>query len=194
MRATRAYLTSLGTTGLLVLSSVLVLIFGSTLVAFEGWPGASGGSEPQSVLVAAQVNPEPGTGPEELAAAAAPVADAVALAAVPVVAAQGAVPGAPGGGDDGGPGPGDPGGGDPVQPPVGEVPGEPGATPTDPEPPPGDTSLVDGLADGLESTTTYLGDDVVGQMSPDLGTLLTDTGESLTDLVRALDGTVPPPR
>ena len=55
-------------------------------------------------------------------------------------------------------------------------------------------TLVDGLADGVESTTTFLGQDVVGQITPDLGTLVTQAGQGLTDLVRALDGTPAPPR
>jgi hypothetical protein len=60
--------------------------------------------------------------------------------------------------------------------------------------PPSDVTSVDGLADGLESTTTFLGHDVVSPLSPGLGELLTTTGQGLTDLVRALDGTPPPPR
>ena len=68
----------------------------------------------------------------------------------------------------------------------------PPVVPVSPPPPP--PTLVDGLADGVESTTTYLGDDVVSQLNPDLGNLVTQVGQGLTDLVRALDGTPPGPR
>ena len=195
MRATRAYLTSLGTTGLLVLSSVLVLVVASTLVAFDTWPGGSGRDEPTSVVVQANpVQPEPGAGPEAIAESAADAADSVAVAAPPAQAPVAVAPG-PGTSPDDSPQPPD------IAPPGPERPG-PGAPsdptdtpgPTDPEPPRPQPSLLDSTADGLENTTTYLGRDVVGQVSPDLGTLLTQAGQGLTDLVRALDGTPPPPR
>jgi hypothetical protein len=41
VRATKAYIASLGTTGLLLASSLLVLTLTSALVTFEGWPGAA---------------------------------------------------------------------------------------------------------------------------------------------------------
>ena len=213
MRATRAYLASLGTTGLLVLSSVLVLVIGSTFVAFNGWPGDSNGDEPESVLVqAVPVEPGPGEGPAGIAENAAPAAEAVAAAA-PTPAVQAPAASSPDGGDggDGAPTPPGDGGGTPPGD-GGGGPPDPTDTiqPTDPEPPGGgggiplpgggyllpngDVSLTDGAADGLESTTTYLGQQVVGQLSPDLGTLLTQAGQGLTDLIRALDGTPPPPR
>ena len=39
MKATRAYIASLGTTGVLVASSALLLVVVSALVAFNAWPG-----------------------------------------------------------------------------------------------------------------------------------------------------------
>jgi hypothetical protein len=197
MRATKAYLASLGTTGLLVLSSVLVLVLGSAFVGFNGWPGGSGGDGPESVVVqSVPLEPEPDAGPEEVAAIAAPAAEAVAEAASEPPA-QAPVPTVRGNGERGGDGSGTPTppgdvDGTPRPAPGPGVPNDPTDTPPPPPPPP--PTLVDGLADGGESTTTYLGQDVVGQLSPDLGTLLTQTGQGLTDLVRALDGTPPPPR
>jgi hypothetical protein len=211
MRATRAYLASLGTTGLLVLSSVLLLVLGSTLVAFEGWPGGSESEGPESVVVqTAQVEPEPGTGPEQVAQVAAPAAESVAAAAPEPPAeapaagvldgdAEGDGPGSPPRDVDGTPqpSPGPPNDPGDAPPPDRSNPSDPGGVPLPGGGnvfPPGDATLVDGLADGLENTTTYLGQDVVGQLSPDLGTLLTQAGQGLTDLVRALDGQPAPPR
>lgn len=196
MRATRAYLASLGTTGLLVLSSVLLLVLGSALVTFNGWPGGSDGTEPESVVVqAAPLERDPNTGPEGVAAAAAPAAEAVADAA-PAPPAQAPVTTAPDDRDgDGGGTPAPPDDVDVTPPAPGPgTPSDPTDTPPSPPPPPPPVTLADGLADGVESTTTYLGQDVVSQLSPGLGTLLTQAGQGLTDLVRALDGTPPPPR
>jgi hypothetical protein len=39
MRASRAYIASFGTAGVLIASSVLLLLVVSTIVAFRGWPG-----------------------------------------------------------------------------------------------------------------------------------------------------------
>lgn len=209
MRATRAYLASLGTTGLLVLSSVLLLVLGSAVVSFNGWPGGSGGGQPETVVVTAASAPRSGGGPEEVATLAAPAAEAVAEAApAPAAEAPAAelAPDTDGGRDD-------------FSPPTGERPAPPAAPAPGPAPPPetptddgdpGDpapvlpgvddllpsdrATLTDNLADGLESTTTYLGQEVVGQLSPPLGNLVTQVGQGLTDLVRALDGTAPAPR
>lgn len=41
MKATRAYIASLGTTGVLLAASILMLTIVSTLVAFDGWPSGT---------------------------------------------------------------------------------------------------------------------------------------------------------
>jgi hypothetical protein len=43
VKAGKAYISSLGTTGLLIASSVLLLLVGGTLVAFDRWPDGWGG-------------------------------------------------------------------------------------------------------------------------------------------------------
>jgi hypothetical protein len=51
MRAGKAYITSLGTTGLLVASSVMLLVVVGALIAYEGWPTGSDYSTPEIVAV-----------------------------------------------------------------------------------------------------------------------------------------------
>jgi hypothetical protein len=51
VRATRAYLAGLGTSGSLLAGAALVFVLGSAIVAFRGWPQISTG--PASVVVAA---------------------------------------------------------------------------------------------------------------------------------------------
>src|SRR3954471_14171962 len=98
MRATRAYIASLGTTGVLVASSALLLVVVSALVAFHAWPGG----DPIAGLKGLVVNDDQSqlelTGPARAAADAAPAAAAVAAAPPAGTAAP-----APGGGAVGGP-------------------------------------------------------------------------------------------
>ena len=51
MRATKAYIASLGTTGLLLAFSASLLILVGTLFAFDAWPGADIRDAVESVLV-----------------------------------------------------------------------------------------------------------------------------------------------
>jgi hypothetical protein len=51
MSVNRAYITSLGTTAILVASSLLVLAVTSTIVAFDGWPGHSAAAAVDRVTV-----------------------------------------------------------------------------------------------------------------------------------------------
>ena len=213
MRATRAYLASLGTTGLLVLAAFAILITASALLTFNGWPGGEGSDRATPVLIDPGRELPPGTGPALVAAEAAGVADDVAFVAAP----------ADGGGEDDGntSGDGGPRDGDP------DGPGDGGpedgtpddGAPNDPAPPggggggnpprdnggidlpgggtllpDGSVSLTDGVADGVESATDFLGADTVAQVNPELGQAVTGTGQLLTDLVRALDGTPGPAR
>ena len=49
MRARAAYISSLGTTGILVSSALFMLAMVSALVAFRGWPGMTPGSGVQAI-------------------------------------------------------------------------------------------------------------------------------------------------
>lgn len=49
MRARVAYISSLGTTAILVAAALLMLAVVGAIVAFRGWPGAANGSDVQSV-------------------------------------------------------------------------------------------------------------------------------------------------
>src|SRR3954447_7484096 len=87
VRASRAYIASLGTTGVLVGSSILLLFVVSTLVAFRGWPGSGPGGDlgklslgdaGASARLAGPARPPQGpAGPARLAADLAPAAAAV---------------------------------------------------------------------------------------------------------------------
>lgn len=51
MKAGKAYITSLGTTGLLVASSVMLLVVVGALVAFDGWPSSEAHAPPENVAI-----------------------------------------------------------------------------------------------------------------------------------------------
>src|SRR3954466_9249364 len=51
MRATKAYIASLGTTGLLLAASILMLAVVSAVVAFDRWPGGSVQSPAQPLVL-----------------------------------------------------------------------------------------------------------------------------------------------
>lgn len=59
MKATKAYIAGVGTTGLLVASSLLMLTVMSALVAFRGFPGADAQGPVQSILVQTKRAPAP---------------------------------------------------------------------------------------------------------------------------------------
>lgn len=202
----RGYLASLGTTGLLVAGAVAILIAASAFLAFEGWPGDESRDDALPVVIDPGSDDSTPSGPERVAAEAGELAGEVAFVpsadpasaggveaplsgGPPVTGPGGDEPEAPGrGGGDQGP--------ERVEPPGG--PGDPGLPgddngPGGGDPPPAPT-LTDGLADGVESATGFLGEDAVSQVSPGLGTVVTGAGELLTDIVRSLDGTPAPPR
>jgi hypothetical protein len=188
MRATKAYIASLGTTGLLLAFSASLLVLVGTLFAFDAWPGADIRDAVESVLVdddegdTARVS-----GPEQVALDAAPAAVAVANRTGPGAAGGGGGAGGGFGGGGGGTTPGTGGGGFGD----GGGTGGGGGALTD-----GGTSLpsapsVDSgqgtnqVADSTEQVTGDLGDSV-GQVSPELGDTVSETGESLSDIVRDL--------
>lgn len=187
MRATRAYIASLGTTGLLLAFSASLLVLVGTLFAFDAWPGGEIRDAVESVLVDDDDDGLRLAGPEQVALDAAPAAVAVASAT-----------GAPGttGGDSGGFGgdgggaqiPGGSPGGDFVDGGGGGGTGGGGTTTGGGG---GSEPIVDSggetnqLADTTEQATNNLGN-TVGQVSPELGNTVSETGQALSDIVRDL--------
>jgi hypothetical protein len=57
MRARVAYISSLGTTAILVAAAMLMLVVVGAIVAFRGWPDGASGSGVQSVPLAPQTGP-----------------------------------------------------------------------------------------------------------------------------------------
>src|SRR5207237_977628 len=69
MRARAAYISSLGTTGILVSSALFMLTMVSALVAFRGWPGVTPGGGVQAVPLQSSHSsplPPPHPGPPAL--------------------------------------------------------------------------------------------------------------------------------
>jgi len=188
MRATKAYIASLGTTGLLLAFSASLLVLVGTLFAFDAWPGAQLRDAVDSVLVDDDDSPLTLAGPEQVALDAAPAAVAVAA-----VTDGSGVPGSA----DSGPGGSGFGGGDTTDTPGGgfggggDGTGDGTTSPVDGGTPvPGDQSIDSGrgtnqLADNTEQLTNNLGN-TVGQVSPELGDTVSETGEALSDIVRGL--------
>jgi hypothetical protein len=200
MRATKAYIASLGTTGLLLAFSASLLVLVGTLFAFDAWPGGEIRDAVESVLVddddgdTARVS-----GPEQVALDAAPAAVAVAGGSGPGAAGGGGTgaggfggattpgtgaggfggggttPGTGGGGFGGGGGGGTGGGG--------TVTDDGTSIPSTPSVDSGQGTNQ--VADNTQQLTGDLGD-TVGQVSPELGDTVTETGESLSDIVRDL--------
>jgi hypothetical protein len=204
MRANRAYIASLGTTTVMIASAVLLLAVVSTLVAFNGWPGASIARDVGSLVVKEPDASVRLTGPEQLLAdtlpgAAAVAADplpagpaAAAAAAAPATSAAGALPVADLGA----------GGGEvtPTPPAITNgpvVPVAPGNGPTAAGLPPllpdnaagrGVSGLTNTLGDTTEGLSGTLGD-TLGIVSPQLGNTVTQTGAALAELLRQLGQT-----
>jgi hypothetical protein len=186
MRATKAYIASLGTTGLLLAFSASLLVLVGTLFAFDAWPGAQLRDAVDSVLVDDDDSPLRLAGPEQVALDAAPAAVAVAA-----LTDGSGVPGSA----DSGPGGSGFGGGDTTDTPGGGFggggTGDGTTSPVDGGTPvPGDQSIDSGrgtnqLADNTEQLTSNLGN-TVGQVSPELGDTVSETGEALSDIVRGL--------
>jgi hypothetical protein len=186
MRATKAYIASLGTTGLLLAFAASLLLLVGTLLAFNAWPGSEIRDAVESVLVDDDEDSVQVSGPEQVARDAAPAAAAVA-------GATGSGPGSttgtgggsggfdggsgtPGGGFGGGFGGGGGGGGGPIT-------GGGTTLPADPSIDSG--SGTNQVADGTERVTGNLGD-AIGRVSPELGDTVSETGEALSDIVRDL--------
>ena len=188
MRATKAYIASLGTTGLLLAFSASLLVVVGTLFAFNAWPGADIRDAVDSVIVGDDEDPFQLAGPEQVALDAAPAASAVAAAPAGGSGLTGAdVQPVDGAGTGGGVF-------TPPQSPGGEL-EQPGTLPGG-GPGTGGGSTISNesvdtrnatnpLADSTEELTGNVGD-TVGQVSPELGNAVTETGQSLSEIVRGL--------
>jgi hypothetical protein len=176
----------------LIASSLLLLAVVSTIVAFRGWPGEGLVDGLQGLLVDRDRPSLEIAGPAQVAADAAPAAAAVAAtpaAGTPAAAVlgergAGGTPTAPFGtttppvsGPPSTPRTGD-GGGVDTSPVI-----DPGAGPIEDLPTPG--GLGDTVGDTTEGLTGDLGG-TVGEVNPQLGQGISDTGESVSDLVRDL--------
>lgn len=190
MRATRAYIASLGTTGLLLASAGSLLLVVSALFAFNAWPGAQISDAVDSLMVDGGEDSRRVSGPERVALDASAAALAVASTPAPGLGGVsggtgtgGDSGGIPGGAGDGGPGGGagggitDSGGGGGSGTGTGGGGGGNGSLDT--------SDTTNQLTDATEQSTGTLGD-AVGQVSPQLGDAVSDTGGSLADSVRDL--------
>jgi hypothetical protein len=189
MKATRAYIASLGTTSLLVASSLLILVVVSALVAFNGWPGSGASDRTENIVVGGDENPFRVSGPALTALDAAPAAAAVAASAAPTSPAAGSAPGGGGGPGRSAPAPGSGGGG-------GGAPGGGGGSvlPGTGAVPPVDVGQVgNNLANRTHETTDQVGK-TVSPVSPQLGNTVSDTGKALSDIVSGLPDVGPPPK
>jgi hypothetical protein len=189
MKTTRAYITSLGLTGVLVASSIALFLVVSALVAFRGWPGG-GVVEGLKGLVVDRDQPSlQVTGPAQAALGAAPGAAAVAPA--PPAGAVAAVPAAGGGGGPAAVSPG-PGGGEsapasvttPV--PSGGAPRAAAPTPSGGVGAPAVSMPSAGDLSNTTQDTTHQAGEAVGQVNPQLGQGLDDTGHALGEIVTGL--------
>jgi hypothetical protein len=204
MRATKAYIASFGTTGVLLASSLALLMAASALVAFKGWPDGGVSERLESVVIDPQEEsfrvPDPGATSAGGNSSASGGADGAGSASGGSDAG-GASDGEAGGGSDGtgggGQAPGSQGGGGGEAPPDtgGSAPqsGAP-STPTQgggnglnlPQTSPVETGPV---TDQLSDTTRQITQDtgqLLNGISPELGQTVTDTGDALSDAVEGL--------
>ena len=183
MRASKAYIAGLGTTGVLLASSIALLFFVGALVGFDAWPGGNLGERVERVEVrpgeeaigVADVLPEAGVLPAAAGpiAIAAPGAPGAPLGSTPVTVGAPPVLGdtETGGGAPAVPAP----GGAPLTP-VEEI-GGPRIDPRDPE------TARDVVADTTHRATTDLAN-AVGQVSPEAGAVIGEIGGGLSDQLR----------
>src|SRR3954451_6524171 len=57
MKATKAYIASFGTTGVLLAASILMLAVVSAVVAFDRWPGGTGSTRVQTLVLSDDAAP-----------------------------------------------------------------------------------------------------------------------------------------
>jgi len=160
----------LGTTTILIASSLLLLLVVSALVAFDAWPDTGGlGDRVERIFVGDDSQPVTLNGPQQVALDAAPAAAAVASAPAPgtvAVLPDGTPVGVP-------PAPG------------GQGPAGGGASPD------GGTGTIKRQ---LSETTRGVTDGVgrtVGQVDPNLGKTVSETGRELSTIVEGLPDVQP---
>lgn len=221
MRATRAYIAGIGTSGVLLVFAALLLIVLGALLGFRGWPGGSTAQrvdtlvieEPDRPLSIARTAAADDRGADRVRSLRRP-ADAEGGTAGPAVSdrvlSTGSgrpLPGSTrataedrlaGGGGAGG-GPIGPAAGAPSTAPVSAPPAPPPSAPkASPPRPTNRRPGISPLTDGLGGTTEGLTDELsvqVRPLSPPLSDLLRDGGGGLgvgiVDLGHLIDGTVP---
>lgn len=183
MKATRAYIASLGTTGVLLAASILMLTVVSTIVAFDGWPSGTLTERVDKLTIDGRAPAIP------VSATAALTPAAGAAVGIAGASAPGAA-GLPGGGHrvageritGGGPGTTTPGGGG-----GGGTPGLPsplgnGGPQVPTIPVPGGDSLKENLASTTQQTTGSVGGAAGGQV----GEIVSTAGQNAADALRAL--------
>jgi hypothetical protein len=192
VKATRAYIASLGTTGVLIASSALLLVVVSALLAFNAWPGGDPIGGIKGLVVDQRQPSVELTGPARVAADAAPAAATVAGAPhggnAPVRGASTGVatPVSPGGGSSGGERFAQPHS-------TTGTPAGPSAPSGTPAAPPGAPPDVQGVSRGLGGTVEQVTGDTgkaVGHVNPDVGLGVSDTGKALSEIVQGVGGTV----
>jgi hypothetical protein len=186
MKATKAYIASLGTTGVLLAASILMLAVVSAVVAFDRWPGGQVAAPVKTLVLTDKAAPI-----RVSARAAAPSATRAARSAPRTAAA---VPRAPRNTATTGERVGTPGGSAPATParPVTAAPPAIVKPPVDvpPAPPIFDTISNPGttasqVADGTQAVTDTAGVSV-GRVSPEVGGAVAGAGQAVAQTVRDL--------
>jgi hypothetical protein len=179
----------LGTAGVLVASSALLLVVVSALMAFNAWPGGDPIGGLKGLVVG---NNEPSlelTGPARVAADAAPAAAAVAAAPPAGTAAPGAggvaTPVPRDGGSSNGGGVSQPH--STTQAPSGHHSGGPAVHVPSTPPAPDVQGVTHGVGGGVEQVAGGTGK-AVGVVSPDVGKGVSDTGKALSEIVQGIGG------
>ena len=204
MRATRAYLVGLGTSGVLLAGVVTLLLVASAVVAFRGAMPATIAAGIRDLVLE---DPAPGLrldGPARTAARAAPAAAGVgaARAAAPggglvgtsggeATGGSGTAPARPGPKNPAGPGPKNENGGRDSAPsgPTGQTGSGASSPPAPSAAAPARRPVADlnqGGGDTVGGVTGGAGE-TVAQVSPELGKTVGETGEGVGDVARGLD-------
>jgi hypothetical protein len=186
MKATKAYIASLGTTGVLLAASVLMLAVVSAVVAFDRWPGGSVQSPAQTLILsdeAPAIRVSANSSAPSATRGAARTAAPSGAARPRLGANNRGVPGQrfttarPGGGAPAVTAPAVP----PVLPKAPDVPA-PGAI-LDPISNPG--TATSQVADGTQAITDQAGLSV-GRVSPDVGNVVAGGGQQVSQTIREI--------
>lgn len=183
MKATKAYIASLGTTGVLLGASILMLAVVSAVVAFDRWPSGTVSTRVQTLVIHDRAAPIPVTATTARRAAAA----GIVRAAAPAVINAGGVGGQHFAGGRATPVAAPPGG--PIQQVLGSRP--PGPLPAPIVVPSPDPDTVRSqVADQTQSTAGSAGG-TVGSVNSAAGQAITSAGAAAADALR--QPPLPPP-